>query len=212
MFRTERYSSSVARPRTFDRETALDSAVDVFWEHGYEGASLTQLCAAMGINKPSLYAAFGDKRRLFEEVVERYVEEGPAWGQAALDLPSVADAVSTYLHRTVDAITRAGRPHGCLVVQSAGKCSPASSPVREHVAAARAAGLSRIRDRLDRARAENDPALTGNPATLTVLVASIAEGMAVRADDGTPADELHAAVELGVTALFGGAPSAETGD
>ena len=207
MFSTERYSEGVPRPRSFDVDTALDRAVDVFWEHGYEGTSLVQLCEAMGINKPSLYAAFGDKRQLFEKVVARYVAGAPAWEQQAFALPDVRDAVTTYLHRTVDAVTSDTRPHGCLVVQSVGKCSPENRPVRDHVAAARAAGLLSIRARLDRAHTECDPAMTADPATLALLVATVAEGMAVRADDGTPAADLHRMVDLAVTAMFANAPA-----
>lgn len=192
----------VARHREFDADAALDRAVEVFWEHGYDGASLAQLTAAMGISKPSLYAAFGDKRQLFEKAVRRYSEGGPAWERKTFDLPTAREVITTYLHRTVDAGTRAGQPRGCLLVQSAGKLSPESQPVRAYVARQRADGLVLMRERLKRAADERDPTMTSDPDALTLLVSTLADGIAVRANDGTPPAELHRMVDLAIEGLF----------
>ncbi|MFD9734593.1 TetR/AcrR family transcriptional regulator [Umezawaea sp. NPDC059074] len=192
------------RPREFDVDTALDRAVDVFWEHGYEGSSLVQLTEAMGINKPSMYAAFGDKRQLFEKAVQRYIATGPAWEMEAFELPTAHEAAATFLHRTVDVVTSDRHPHGCLVVQGVGKCSPENRPVRDYVAQQRANALDFIRERFERAATEGDPTMTSDPETLALLVAGVSEGIAVRANDGVPAEKLHRVVDLAIQGVFRG--------
>ena len=110
------------RPRSFDTGKALDRAVDVFWRKGYEGASLSDLTKAMGINRPSLYAAFGDKEQLFRKVLDRY-DAGPAsYASAALQEPTSRAVVEHLLYGTADLLTSPGNPHGCLWVQGALAC------------------------------------------------------------------------------------------
>ncbi|MGI5502291.1 TetR/AcrR family transcriptional regulator [Lentzea sp. CA-135723] len=190
------------RPREFDADTALDRAVDVFWEHGYEGASLAHLTEAMGINKPSMYAAFGDKRQLFEKAVQRYIATGPAWEMEAFELPTAREAVATFLHRTVDVVTSDGHPHGCLVVQGAGKCAPDNRPVRDYVAQQRTNALTFIRERFERAAAECDSTMDADPEVLALFTAALSEGIAVRANDGVPAEKLHRMVDLAIRGAF----------
>src|SRR5437870_13048980 len=84
----EKVTSTLGRPRAFDAEKALDRALTVFWRKGYEGTSLPDLTRAMGINRPSLYAAFGNKQSLFKKAVARYCQGPGAYTRAALDLPS----------------------------------------------------------------------------------------------------------------------------
>ncbi|MEU8632484.1 TetR/AcrR family transcriptional regulator [Amycolatopsis sp. NPDC048633] len=192
----------MARPREFDVDAALDRAVDVFWEHGYEGASLAQLTEAMGINKPSMYAAFGDKRQLFEKAVQRYISVGPAWEMEAFTLPTAREAVTTFLHRTVDVVSSDDHPHGCLVVQGIGKCSPDNRPMRDYVAQQRANVIELIRERFERAVAEGDPTMNSDPETLALYAASLSEGIAVRANDGVPAEKLHRMVDLAIQGVF----------
>jgi AcrR family transcriptional regulator len=193
----------MARPRAFDIDTALDQAVNVFWEHGYEGTSLAQLTEAMGITKSSLYAAFGDKQQLFEKAVQRYDQGAPAWERDAFELATVREVVTTYLHRTVDAVTSDQHPHGCLVIQSISKCSSENQPVRDYVAAQRTRGLMLLRARFERAVTDGDPTMTADPGTLALLVATLAEGIAARANDGTAPEDLHRVVELAASSLFG---------
>src|SRR5206468_3156330 len=82
------------RPREFDADKALDQALRIFWKHGYEGASLPELTRAMGINRPSMYAAFGNKEALFRKAVERYMQMAGGWIQEALEQPTGADAAA----------------------------------------------------------------------------------------------------------------------
>src|SRR5215472_2656585 len=105
------------RPRAFDEDAALDQAIRVFWAHGYEGAPVSELAAAMGINKPSLYAVFGGKEELFRRALARYRDTYVAYAPATLDAPTAYAAVEGYLRAAVDALTDAGHPPGCLSIQ-----------------------------------------------------------------------------------------------
>src|SRR4051812_28497699 len=105
----------MARPRAFDLEVAVDSALHVFWAKGYEGASLDDLTAAMGINRPSLYAAFGSKEALFRRAIDRYVTTYGAGITAALEADTAREAVARTLRAYADAAGRPGCPAGCFM-------------------------------------------------------------------------------------------------
>ena len=105
------------RPREFDTDGALDRALEVFWRKGYEGASLSDLTDAMGINRPSLYAAFGNKEELFRKVLARYVEGPAACVSKSLEEPTVRGVVEKLLSSAVDVVTDPKNPKGCLLVQ-----------------------------------------------------------------------------------------------
>src|SRR6266404_3298466 len=109
--------SRLGRPRAFDADRALDRALAVFWRNGYEGASLPTLTKAMGINRPSLYAAFGNKEALFRKAVERY-DRGPAsYTYKALKQPTARKVVEALLKGIVALLTTPKNPGGCLMVQ-----------------------------------------------------------------------------------------------
>ena len=140
------------RPREFDVDVALDAAVEVFHVHGFASASLSKLTAAMGINRPSLYAAFGDKAQLFESAVLRYIEATQPLFAALRDEPDAARAFDRLLVSLAWAFTEPGRPRGCLVVtcRAAGFDPPETHALATFEAAMADAILSRLR----RARAE----------------------------------------------------------
>jgi AcrR family transcriptional regulator len=163
------------------------------------------LTEAMGISRPSLYAAFGDKRQLFERVIQRY-NSGPASKHDALDLPTVREVASAHMHRSVDSVASPDHPHGCLVVQGATKCAPENAGVAAYVAEQRRAGLLALRERFERGVREGDPTAIIDPEELALLVAAITEGIAVRAADGAPAEKLHKIVDVALAGLFGTAP------
>lgn len=136
------------RPRSFDRETALEKALLAFWEHGYEATSVSDLTRVMGIGAPSLYAAFGDKRSLFEEAVRVYgTEHGSFADRALAEEPTARAAVERTLREAATAYTEPGHPHGCLVVHAATNCSDAEveQSLRDRRNANIAAFESRIR-------------------------------------------------------------------
>jgi AcrR family transcriptional regulator len=176
--------ASRGRPRSFDKEHALDAALRVFWEKGYEGASLSDLTEAMGINRPSLYAAFGDKEALFRQVLERY-EHGPvAYVAEALQEPTARGAIERMLKGTVAALTRPQSPRGCLYVQGALACGDESSAMRKELATRRSAGELALRKRLKKAKADGELPATADPADLARFYMAVMHGMSVQAAGG----------------------------
>src|ERR1700719_1378710 len=130
-------SGRMGRPRSFDLDEALDRALQVFWRKGYEGASLSDLTKAVGVNRPSLYAAFGDKKALFRKALDRYLT-GPAdYTQEALKEPTARAVVERLLQGAADLNTAPRNPGGCLMVQGALACSEASDSIRKELVACR---------------------------------------------------------------------------
>jgi AcrR family transcriptional regulator len=189
------------RPRSFDREEALASAMDVFWVKGYEGASISDLTQAMGIGSPSLYAAFGSKEALFHEAVEFYSRtEGPELWDVVDAAPTARQGVEGFLMATARVFTRAGKPRGCLVTLSALNTTPASASVCEAMRERRAVGQCGLEARLKRAVAEDElpPALdTGAVAAFYVTVQ---QGMSIQARDGASREALEKVAQAAMAA------------
>ena len=189
------------RPRTFDETEALDRALSVFWEKGYEGASLADLTAAMGINRPSLYAAFGDKKGLFMRALDRYLAGPAAFTVEVIEGAATArEAASALLHAMADNLTACGRPKGCLAVHGALTCSSEGADVARELARRRLDLELVLRRRFERAAAQGDLAPGVAPEALAKFVATVAHGMGVQAKSGATADELHAVASLAVAA------------
>ena len=191
------------RPREFDIEKALDQAMKVFWRKGYEGTCLPDLTKAMGINRPSLYAAFGNKEALFRKVIERYVEGPAAYIPEALNAPTARAAVERLLAGSIDLLTDPRNPGGCLAVQAALACGKGAEGVRRVLAKRRAANTNAIRCRLEQALADGDLPRGADPAVLARYFTAVLYGMAVEAAGGAGRDELKAvaAMALRATAL-----------
>ncbi|WP_336213215.1 TetR/AcrR family transcriptional regulator [Nonomuraea sp. LPB2021202275-12-8] len=184
-------SGPIGRPRGFDADEALERAMLVFWEHGYEGASLANLTDAMGISTTSMYAAFGNKAELFRKALERYTEGPGAYLAQALEEPTALGVATTILTGTVRTTTRPAAPQGCLGVQSALTASDSGRGVRDLLAAWRNNGCSRIRERFQRAVDDGDLSPDTNPGLLARYVATLAFGIAVQAASGVGRDELQ---------------------
>lgn len=189
------------RPRAFSKEEALDRALDLFWTKGYEGASLSDLTAAMGINRPSLYAAFGDKRSLFRAAVDRYLQGPAAFVARALAQPTARSAVEHLLRDAADALTAPDHPPGCLAVHGALVCGADGDQAKADLAERRRASEGAIRERLERARAEGDLPCHYEPAALARYVATVFQGMAVQAAGGAPRAALREIAELSLSGL-----------
>ena len=187
----------IGRPREFDAEEALDKALMAFWRRGFEGTSLTDLTEAMGINRPSLYAAFGNKETLFRLALDRYAELGPgAIQRAALAEPTARRVVETLLRSAAASLTDPGHPAGCMAVQGSLSCGEASDAIRDELCARRSAGETDLRQRFERARADGDLSADSNPAALARYVSTLLQGMAVQAASGATQQDLLDVAEM----------------
>jgi AcrR family transcriptional regulator len=168
----------------------------VFWRLGFEGASMSDLTEAMGINRPSLYAAFGNKEELFRQALERYGEGPSAYVRTALDLPTAREVAERLLRGAADLQTDARSPAGCLAVLGTTYCGDESSPIGQALIAFRRAGDIAICERLDRARTEGDLPSDADPEVLTNYLRTVVYGMAVQAASGATREELERTIEL----------------
>lgn len=180
----------MARPRAFSEEEALDKALDVFWRHGYEGASLTVLTEAMGINRPSLYAAFGNKEDLFRKALDRYTAIKDAAFEEAFKEPTGREVVRHLLRSAAVMMTEPGHPVGCLAVQGAISCSDESEPVRLELNRIRAGYEARIKERFAQEKAAGRLPENVEPDDLAMLLATIANGMSIQASTGATREQL----------------------
>jgi AcrR family transcriptional regulator len=194
-------SRPAGRPRSFSPDHALDRALEVFWRRGYEGASLSDLTAAMGINRPSLYAAFGDKEALFRKALDRYAAGPAAYTRAALREPTARAVVEKLLHGAADLLADPGHPPGCLHVQGALACGGGAEPLRRELASRRAAGQAAIRRRLQRAKEEGDLPADANPADLARYLATLLYGMSVQAAGGATRSQLRHVAQTALRAF-----------
>jgi AcrR family transcriptional regulator len=199
---TERRAFAVpkGRPREFDIDKALDRALRVFWRKGYEGTSLPDLTRAMGINRPSLYAAFGNKEALFRKALDRYAEGPAAYVREALKEPTARAVAERLLDGTIDLVTDRRNPRGCLMVHGALACGEAAESVQRELCARRAAGEAAVRQRLERAVAEGDLPADAVPADLARYIIAIIQGMAVQAAGGASRRQLRRVVEMALCA------------
>jgi AcrR family transcriptional regulator len=191
----------IGRPRSFDMDQALDRALLVFWRKGYEGASLSDLTKAVGVNRPSLYAAFGDKEALFRKVLDRYLKGPAAYTQEALREPTARAVVERLLLGAADLNTARRNPGGCLMVQGALACGEAADSTRRELTACRAAGEAAMRRRFERAKSEGDLPANVSPADLARYIATVLYGMAVQAAGGASRSQLQRVVEMALRTL-----------
>ncbi len=173
------------RPRAFDREQALSTAMDLFWRHGFEGTSTAQLTAAIGIAPPSLYAAFGSKEALFREALALYGQRyGGFLSQPMSGTGSARAAVEQMLQAAARQFADAHHPLGCMVAAGELQASAAKCTLVAEVAARRHAAQVVIRARLDRARQDGELPADSDTATLAAYFAMVIQGLAVQARDG----------------------------
>jgi AcrR family transcriptional regulator len=170
----------------------------VFWSKGYEGASLSNLTRAMRINRPSLYAAFGNKAQLFGKVLDRYMEGPVAYFGKALAVPKARDVVEEIFLGTAKMADDPSTPAGCLMVQGALACGDAA--IRKEVAARRAAVEGALRRRFHQAKREGDLPKNADPGELAGYVMTVVRGMAVQSAGGASSDQLHRVAQIALRA------------
>lgn len=187
--------SAAGRPREFDTDEALDAAMTVFWRQGYEGTSLTDLTGAMGISRPSMYAAFGKKEELFRLVLDRYIAGPASYVSGALDAPTAREAAEAMLRGVVRTTTMPQGFGGCLTVQGALASSEGSAPAFEILMRWRNGIGVLVEERFRRAMQEGDLASDADPARLAKYVMAVGFGIAVQAADGMGRAELDEVVD-----------------
>lgn len=187
---------SKGRPRTFDRAQALHSALEVFWKRGYEPATMGELCSAMGINPPSLYAAFGNKASLFMEAVEHYETTYWAAPWRLLDEePNLRVAVGRFMTEAAAVLTSLDAPCGCMVVLGTANVSPEAQDVHDALRALREVSRTNFRKRFERALDAGDLPLGTDVATLASTFNTLLQGLSVQARDGAARAELERIAE-----------------
>jgi AcrR family transcriptional regulator len=181
-------------------EDTLDRAMTVFWRHGYEGASMSELTAAMGINSPSLYACFGSKEGLFRAVLERYDERRKTFMEHVIAAPTAAEVAELFLHGVAEfAIDTSGKnPPGCLLLQSGLSCGDSEIP--DELARHRAEKEEALRARFEKARENGDLPKGTSPSALARYLMTVSNGICVQAASGASAEELQ---EVASIALMG---------
>ena len=191
------------RPREFDADEALDRALEVFWRKGYEGASLPELTRAMGIGRPSLYAAFGNKESLFLKAVDRYVASKATHVREAIEAGKAIEVVERLLRGGIELTTDPGGPLGCFLVQSALACGEEADSIRRELIRRRATGEATVRERFVWAVEEGDLPPESDPADLAKFVMALSHGLAIQAAGGVGRDELLRVVDLAIQAFRG---------
>ena len=182
----------MGRPRAFDMDQALDQALHVFWEKGYEGTSIADLTEAMGINPPSLYAAFGNKETLFKKALDRYEARRDEIFEEAFAAPTAREAIERLLESAAERLSGKDGPSGCLMVQAALCGSEECDSVRKDLATRRAQSEILIRKRLERGKKEGDLPKDADLVSLARYLATVTQGMAVQAAGGASRKELRA--------------------
>ena len=189
------------RPLSFDRDRALDAAMHVFWERGYEAASISDLTAAMGITPPSLYTAFGDKEHLFYEAIEAYLRGPGAFGARALAEERTARAaVQRLLEEAAVEMTQDCQPHGCMVALAATNGSVSAARVQALVAEQRASAIRSMAERIQRGIDEGDLPKGTDAEALATFCATVYQGMSIQARDGAPREQLLLSVRMAMRA------------
>jgi AcrR family transcriptional regulator len=190
------------RPREFDADKALDKAMRVFWNKGYEGASLPDLTRAMGINRPSLYAAFGNKEQLFRKVLDRYGQPGGPISSAGnpLEEPTARAVARRMLNMTVEILTCPKNPRGCLLIQGALVCGSDAEPIRKELVNRRKQQEARLKKRFQLAAEQGDLPAGADPAELARYIATVTAGMSIQAANGASRKELQSIADTAMRA------------
>jgi AcrR family transcriptional regulator len=189
------------RPRSFDRDQALRVAMELFWERGYEATSVGDLTGAMGINKPSLYAAFGCKEQLFREALALYGRaEGGDVARAREQEPTARAAVEAILRLNARAYTRKDKPPGCMIVLASMLGAPENEKVRRMLCENRQAAQADLCRRIERGMAEGDVPAGADAAGIAAFYTTVLQGLSVQARDGASRAVLDSVVDQAMAA------------
>lgn len=187
------------RPASFKYDEALEKAMHVFWAHGYEGASLAALTEAMGINKPSMYAAFGSKEDLFRKAVQKYLSGPASFVAESMREPTAKQIAMKLLTGAAEFLTSCEHPHGCMVMQGALNCGEDSEHIQKELIAHRHSYESALANRFEQCRSAGDLPEATDVAVLARYVATLHQGMSVQATSGATKKELMDVVKMALS-------------
>lgn len=179
------------RPISFDKDAALEAAMLLFWERGFEGTSMADLSQAMGLNPSSIYAAFGDKHALFSLVVRRYMDSRAQYAVKALEEPTLKRVIRALFDNTVAFLSTPGHPPTCMTLAGAMGCSADATPARDLVTALRKQNEAAMRERLLKARKSGELSKGINVDDYTRYLSSILAGLSIQAANGSTKEELQ---------------------
>lgn len=186
----------LGRPRNFDIDSALDKALEVFRRKGYEATSLSDITEALGINRPSLYAAFGNKEELFTKALARYMQGPVAYLKDVLNEKTSYEVARQMLQQSVDVLTSPANPKGCLAIQSSISSELEAKGIQQKITAGLLSNDKRIKERFDRAIEEGDLPPGTDSMILAKYITTIHKGLSMQAANGASKEELYAVVEL----------------
>ncbi|MGX5010621.1 TetR/AcrR family transcriptional regulator [Enterobacter asburiae] len=190
------------RPRQFDRDQALIKARNLFWRQGYEGTSMSDLVAELGIASARIYKAFGSKEQLFREAIAHYENEEGSFADRALTTEGdVRQAIKTLLNDAITLYSQPGKPHGCMVVATAASVSAENDGIKSWLAEHRLLRTQQIIDRLRLAVQNGELPETTDPDSLGDFFAVFLHGLSVQARDGVPSSRLLASAEQAMSIL-----------
>jgi AcrR family transcriptional regulator len=192
---TDTCTVAKGRPREFCVDGALAAALRVFWSKGYEGASMTDLTEAMGITRPSLYAAFGNKESLFRKALDLYEREKLDYVGVALAKPTARGVAETMMRGALENQTSSCEPRGCLGVITSVACGQEAESIRLEVLERGQVAKRALIDRLERAKTEGDLPAHVDVEGLTGYLYAILQGMAVQAGAGATREDLERLIE-----------------
>ncbi|OIR02799.1 HTH-type transcriptional repressor ComR [mine drainage metagenome] len=184
------------RPPAFNRDEALENAMQIFWEHGYEGTSMSELMEAMDMNKPSIYAAFGNKEELFRKALQKYLSGPSAFVKDAVSEPTARQVVKVLLTKAVELMTAQSTPRGCMIVQGALSCGAESKLIQQELISYRSSFEESLKERFELAKTNSDLPKDANTATLAKYVAIIHQGISVQATSGATKEDLMAVIDI----------------
>jgi len=187
---TAEIKKSRGRPRVFDMDEALEKALKIFWARGYEGTSIAELTETLGVNKPSLYAAFGNKEELFYKALLRYASGPVAFVNDVLKEPTARKVAETFLFRAAEFLTDPQHPKGCMIVQGALSSGESAELVRNILIKFRKSYEDQLAERFTKAISDGDLSSKANSKCLAKYLATIHQGMSVQATSGATKDEL----------------------
>ncbi len=187
---TAEIKKSRGRPRVFDMDEALEKALKIFWARGYEGTSIAELTETLGVNKPSMYAAFGNKEELFYKALLRYASGPVAFVNEVLKEPTARKVAETFLFRAAEFLTDPQHPKGCMIVQGALSSGESAELVRNILIKFRKSYEDQLAERFTKAISDGDLSSKANPKCLAKYLATIHQGMSVQATSGATKDEL----------------------